>query len=129
MQWARHVLDADVLDIENLTEALKTSPYGACVYEAGNDVVDHQVVNVEYEGGITASITMSACKLCASPSEFSDDNAVASLRGNLRPKYQHPRHEGRTQRRYGNVREYSPLPLDILSFTIEADLLLFAVRF
>jgi hypothetical protein len=25
-------------------------------------VVDHQVVNVEYEGGVTASMTMSACE-------------------------------------------------------------------
>jgi predicted dehydrogenase len=61
-RWARHVVDADVLDIENVTEALKTSPYGQCVYEAGNDVVDHQVVNIEYEGGVTASMTMSACE-------------------------------------------------------------------
>jgi hypothetical protein len=54
-------VDADVLDIENVTEALKTSPYGRCVYECGNDIVDHQVVNVEYEDGPTASMTMSAC--------------------------------------------------------------------
>lgn len=60
-QWAQHVLDADVLDIENVTEALKTSPYGRCVYECGNDIVDHQVVNIEYEDGPTASMTMSAC--------------------------------------------------------------------
>ena len=60
-QWAQHILDADVLDIENVTEALKTSPYGRCVYECGNDIVDHQVVNVEYEDGPTASMTMSAC--------------------------------------------------------------------
>ncbi|GFZ45521.1 hypothetical protein JCM24511_03247 [Saitozyma sp. JCM 24511] len=60
-RWAKHVVDADVLDIENVSEALKTtSPYGRCVYECGNDVVDHQVVNVEYEGGVTASMTMSA---------------------------------------------------------------------
>ncbi|KAK8866108.1 hypothetical protein IAR55_001259 [Kwoniella newhampshirensis] len=59
-KWAKHVLDADVLDIENVTDALKTSPYGVCVYEAGNDIVDHQVVNIEYEGGVTASMTMSA---------------------------------------------------------------------
>jgi hypothetical protein len=63
LQWAKHVVDADVLDIENVSEALKTtSPYGRCVYECGNDVVDHQVVNVEYEGGVTASMTMSACE-------------------------------------------------------------------
>ena len=41
---------------------LNTSNYGTCVYEAGNDVVDHQVVNIEYEGGTTASLTMSACE-------------------------------------------------------------------
>lgn len=64
VQWAKHIVDADVLDIENVTEALRTGPYGRCVYHAGNDVVDHQVVNIEYEGGVTASMTMSACECC-----------------------------------------------------------------
>lgn len=50
------------MDIENVTEALRTGPYGRCVYQAGNDVVDHQVVNIEYVGGVTASMTMSACE-------------------------------------------------------------------
>jgi hypothetical protein len=43
LQWAQHVVDVDVIDIENVTEALKSGPYGVCIYEAGNDVVDHQV--------------------------------------------------------------------------------------
>ena len=64
------MVDADILDIENVTEALETSPYGRCVYEAGNDVVDHQVVLIEYEGGVTASMTMSACKFFLSAEEF-----------------------------------------------------------
>ncbi len=34
--------------------------FGACVYHAGNDVVDHQVVNMEFEGGCTASLSMNA---------------------------------------------------------------------
>ena len=34
--------------------------FGSCVYYAGNDVVDHQVVNMEFEGSCTASLTMNA---------------------------------------------------------------------
>lgn len=62
-QWmTKTIVDAEVLDIETVSEALRTSAYGVCVYEAGNDVVDHQTVTLEYEGGVTASIVMSACE-------------------------------------------------------------------
>lgn len=58
--WASVVVgDTDVTK-EHVAEELKTSQYGACVYEAGSDVVDHQVVNIEYEGGATASMCMVA---------------------------------------------------------------------
>ena len=56
------VVDAEILDIETVADALQTSPYGTCVYEAGNDVVDHQTVTLEYEGGVIATMIMSACK-------------------------------------------------------------------
>ncbi|MFX0031743.1 MAG: Gfo/Idh/MocA family protein [Candidatus Hodarchaeota archaeon] len=44
---------------ESKTEILKNSPYGRCVYQCNNDVVDHQIVNIEFKKGVTANLTMN----------------------------------------------------------------------
>ncbi len=55
-----HVAESKTPTEAELDEALRTTQYGKCVYKCNNDVVDHQVVNMEFEGGLTVSFTMTA---------------------------------------------------------------------
>lgn len=41
--WPADTIVDGIPDIENITDALKTSRYGQCVYECDNDVCDNQV--------------------------------------------------------------------------------------
>jgi predicted dehydrogenase len=44
---------------DDLLAALRHGPYGRCVYAGDNDVVDHQVVAMEFDGGPTGSFVMT----------------------------------------------------------------------
>lgn len=54
--WARHFVDE--LTKENIVRGLQETNYGRCVYKSDNNVVDHQVVNMEFANGATAMFSM-----------------------------------------------------------------------
>lgn len=55
--WPVSAIAVD-LSYESRLKALQEGPYGRCVFRCDNDVVDHQVVNMEFEGGLTVAFTM-----------------------------------------------------------------------
>ncbi len=57
--WPANILSPNP-DKEHITEAIDNGPYGRCVFRCDNDVVDHQVVNMLFEDGVTANFTMTA---------------------------------------------------------------------
>ncbi|MDN4600635.1 Gfo/Idh/MocA family oxidoreductase [Paenibacillus sp. F6_3S_P_1C] len=54
--WAGHFTQE--LTKPNIIQGLRDTDYGRCVYRSDNNVVDHQVVNMEFEGGATAMFSM-----------------------------------------------------------------------
>ena len=46
--------------VEAVQKEMETGEYGKCVFHSDNDVVDHQIVNMTFESGATASFTMTA---------------------------------------------------------------------
>lgn len=60
-------------------EALREGPYGRCVYRCDNDVVDHQVISMEFEGGVTVAFTM-----CGFTADISRSLKIMGTTGELR---------------------------------------------
>ncbi|MED1469264.1 Gfo/Idh/MocA family oxidoreductase [Bacillus salipaludis] len=54
--WAKKFTEDNTND--GIIKALQDTPYGKCVYRSDNNVVDHQVVNMEFEDGATATFSM-----------------------------------------------------------------------
>ena len=65
---------------EGRMEALRSGPYGRCVYHCDNDVVDHMTINMLFEGDVTVTFTMHAFshENCRT---MRYDGTLASLRG------------------------------------------------
>lgn len=59
VEWPIDVLTENHTE-KKIRHAIETGPYGRCVFHCDNDVVDHQIVNMQMEGGASLSLTMSA---------------------------------------------------------------------
>lgn len=55
--WPVHVFTDDLSEQGRMT-ALRDGPWGRCVYSAGSDVVDHQVVTMQLESGASVVLVM-----------------------------------------------------------------------
>jgi hypothetical protein len=55
--WPVSVISEDT-SLKARWQALETGPYGRCVYHCDNNVVDHQIVNLEMASGASAVLVM-----------------------------------------------------------------------
>ena len=58
--WMFNVLTGNHPSLEGIRRAMYESDYGKCVFRCDNNVVDHQVAEIEFENGVLATLTMSA---------------------------------------------------------------------
>lgn len=77
--WPLDVLVPSGPTEEKILDVLKESRYGQCVYHCDNNVVDHQVVNLNMTDGTTMSFTM-----CGFTPEISRYARFMGTRGELR---------------------------------------------
>ena len=84
--WPVNVITDDQTE-SGVLAALREGPYGECVYATDNDVVDHQVVAMEFEGGVTVSFTMTGftgsrsrnTRIFGSHGEITTDSGVITI--------------------------------------------------
>lgn len=75
--WPVDVITTDLSEAGR-RKALEEGPYGRCVYHCDNDVVDRQVVNMEFDGGAVATFTMTAFS-----SDFSRQLKIFGTQGQI----------------------------------------------
>jgi predicted dehydrogenase len=83
--WPTQTISND-LSYEGRLRALRTGPYGRCVYRAGNDVVDHQVTIMRHASGATSTLTTHGHS-----HEEARTTRVDGTRATLRARFTPPR--------------------------------------
>lgn len=71
-----------------IEEELRNGPYGRCVYQCDNDVVDHQIVSMEMESEVTINFSMDIftmegkreTHICLTEGEIDGDETVLRIR-------------------------------------------------
>lgn len=58
--WPYNIIADAPLTKEKLMKAITDGPYGKCVFKCDNDVVDNQIVNMQFTNGVRATLTMTA---------------------------------------------------------------------
>ena len=58
--WPYNIINTAPTTEKKIYEALETGPYGRCAFYCDNDVVDHQIVEIAFENGVKATLTMMA---------------------------------------------------------------------
>lgn len=58
-QWPSDVVCLEQTE-EALMEALRTGPYGRCVYRCDNNVCDHMSMILDFDNGVTATFSLTA---------------------------------------------------------------------
>ncbi len=66
--WPLNVVEPHGVTAKSIEEALRTGPYGRCVYHCDNNVVDHQIVDLNMTDGSTMSLSM--CGFTADTSRY-----------------------------------------------------------
>jgi predicted dehydrogenase len=56
-EWPTTIITTDLSEA-GIRKAIEEGPYGRCVWKCDNDVVDHQMVTMNFKNGITANLTM-----------------------------------------------------------------------
>lgn len=58
--WPYNVVAQAPVTKEKLQKAIENGPYGRCAFRCDNNVVDNQIVMMEFENGVKAELTMTA---------------------------------------------------------------------